>query len=801
MNKSRIIAGVIGLLIVIAGSVFWSVVYSPHPSYTGELTLPGLKGSVTVYYDNYAIPHIVASNELDLFFAQGYLTASERMFQMDVNRRAGRGELSVLFGEKTVDKDRYLKTIGLYRTAQKGYRAMGPRARNIIMAYTEGVNAYIDTVSALPFEYTVLRTRPEKWKPEDSVAVALLMSYSLTRSKKIDLALHKLGMQRGRSVLKLLSPAYPEGAPSLTGLPLRSSSRSKTMFNLYPDKDRQSSVDNLLLPNIPLEFSASNWMIFSGKRTVSGKPLFAGSPDLKPTLPALFYLVHLICKKAEINVMGGALPGTPAIGPLGYNGHIAWSAVNGRGDEMDYYLEKVNPDDSSEYLTETGYRKFEKITETLKIKVDGKITEKPLEVLLTRHGPVISNVVKGVPKYTTMQWAAHKVAVTDIEGLLEMNSARNFQEFRKALKKVRTINLGLGYADKKGNIGWQFLASPPVRKKGDGTLPVPGWTGEYEWTGFIPYERVPHDLNPGRGWIASFNNDPGTTKEHFTNFYLFKRAMRYEEIMKEKKDEKFDYQGILDLQLDTVSITAQQWVPRVLAAIKGKPELERYYGLLKAWDCRFDMESEAATLFGYFYARLMQNTLSDDTGPELWKEFSQSYLHYIPDLFLLRFGDKNNHIAFDDNRTSGKKETRDDIIVKSMEESVAYLSERFGSDVTSWQWGRGHVMPFTHQLGSVLGFLNLPDYSTNGSHGTINSGFWDMRKPFEMDSGGVIRMIVDFGNSDKSTIISPPGQSGHFMNKHYGDLAQTWAEGKQVPMRFDSYKSLKNVLILNPGGK
>lgn len=786
------------LLILVAGIFSWRTVYSPHPEYSGTVILPGLDSEVTIYHDEYAIPHIVADSERDLFFAQGYITARERMFQMDVTRRAGRGELSVLFGEKTLGKDRYLKTIGLYREAKKGYAAMGNRARNILQAYTDGVNAYIEKASALPFEYRVLRTTPEEWKPEDSVAVALLMSYSLTRSKKVDLALHRLGTQRGRELLELLSPSYPEEAPSLTGSPVRSSSQSNTLFHLYPEKGTDSDEKNAKIPSIPMKFTSSNWMIFSGDRTVSGKPLFAGSPDLAPTLPSLFYVTHLVCEKAGIDVMGGALPGTPAIGPLGYNGHIAWSAVNGRGDEMDYFIEKVNPDDPSEYRTEEGFRKFETIVETLKIKNGATIREEPLEVKISRHGPVISPVVEGVPDNMAMQWAAHRVPVTDIEGLIEMNRARNFTEFRKALKKVRTINLGLGYADKEGNIGWQFLASPPVRKKGDGTVPVPGWTGEYEWSGFIPYEKIPYDINPSKGWVASFNNDPGTTNAHLSNFYLFRRAMRFEEIMRKYDGKKFEYDDILKLQLDTVSVTAEEWVPRILAVIEGSGELQEEYTLLQQWDRRFDRESSAATLFGAFYARMMENTLFDDTGEKLWKEFSQSYLHYIPDLALLRYGNIPDHHLYDDRTTPEKKETRDDIILRSMNEAVVYLNEELGDSIDSWKWGDVHRMPFTHQLGSALGFLNLDEFPTHGSHETINAGFWSIQNPFTMEMGGVIRIIVDFGEPDKSTIISPPGQSGHFGSDHYGDLAEIWADGDQIPMQFTSYPQLDRKLILQP---
>ncbi len=798
-KRVLIIASVILALVAIPAIFIASKVFAPIPDYRGNITIPGLNNNVTVYYDQYAIPHIKANSEEDLFFAQGYLTARERLFQMDVTRLAGRGELSSLFGDKTVDKDRYLKTIGIYRMAKRGYASMDERTQRILQAYSRGINAYIDS-GTLPLEYVILRSDPGYWVPEDSVAAALLMSYSLTRSKKVDLVLHRVGMERGRGLLEFLSPSYPDFAPTVSGKKRRSSSRDRTLFSLYSEKGGPDRSGHLTLPFSGLEFHASNWMIFSGERTTSGKPLFAGSPDLKPTLPALFYLSHLICEEEGIDVMGGALPGTPGIGPLGFNGHMAWSAVNGRGDEMDYYLEKVNPDNRDEYLTEEGYRPFRKITETLRIKRDGEIVEEPLLVRLTRHGPIISEVTEKTPENCSMKWAAHVVPATDIQGLLEMNRARNFNEFRESLKKIRTINLGLGYADKEGNIGWQFTASPPRREKGDGTVPVPGWKGEHEWRGFIPWERIPHDLNPESGWAASFNNEPGTLSEHLTNYYLFERAVRFQEIMNEQGDRPVDRERILEMQLDTISVVARRWVPRIISVLKQEKTHREALTLLENWDLSITRESSAATLFNYFYGRLLANTLSDEAGESLWEELSQSYLYYIPDLALTLHGNDPDHPVFDDINTP-EKETRDHIILRSMKETLTWLKKNYGEKPEAWKWKVGHKMSFEHPLGSALSFLNLDPIPTDGSHHTINSGFWDLSKPFEMNSGGVIRMIVDFGDIESSTIISPPGQSGHFGSDHYGDLVKTWAEGRQVPMRFRSYGSLEDILVLRPADK
>lgn len=794
MRYLKIVGIVVAALAVAAYAAFEIFFRTAVPAYEGKLTLEGLNAKVEVRTDEYGIPHVFAQNDKDLFFAQGYVTARERMFQMEITRLAGRGELSSLFGDATIEKDKFLKTIGIHRLAQAGYQAMSAESREIIDAYTAGVNAYIREPGSLPREYMLLGAKPGRWEPEDSVATVLLMAFSLTRSFMVDLVLYRIGEHAGDDVVSSITPSYPDFAPTLTGQRM-SPVPNGTLRSLF-HRFEVSSIDKMIPSPLMMELPASNWMIFSGKRTSSGKAIFAGSPDLKPTLPALFYVMHL--KGGSFDVAGGAMPGTPGIGPLGFNGHIAWSAVNGRGDELDYYVEKINPSNPNQYLTPSGYREFKVIDETLRIKTDKGIREEKYPVRISRHGPLISSVLPMAPPNSAMKWAAFENPATDIEGLLGLNRARNFEEFRSALRRVKNNNLGIGYADKDGNIGWQFTASPPVRKNHDGTFPVPGWVDDYEWSGYVPAEQIPYDYNPPAGYVASFNNDPGNAAHHLTNYYLFERAIRFKEIMDQRQGRPVDAADVKSMQLDTVSVVAQRWTPLITKAIQG-PEFEKYSALLKGWNGSADLESAAGTLFNAFYAIFMKNTLADEIGEKLWKEgLGQSYLYYVPDLVLARIANVPDHVFYDDKTTLDVKETRDDIIRKSMREAVAQLTDLLGRDPAKWTWNRVHKMYFEHPLGAKLPFFNLAPIPTNGDHHTINSGFWETGNPFKMDSGGVIRMMVDFSEPQKATIISPPGQSGAFKSPHYDDLAQLWADGKQVPLRFFSGKDVARVLVLEP---
>jgi len=792
------IAGIVVAVLLVAAYASFEIFFRiATPSYEGILEVEGLTSNVDVRTDEHGIPHIIAGNDRDLFFAQGYVTARERMFQMEITRLAGRGELSSLFGEATIEKDKFLKTIGFHRMAKTGYRAMSKETREIIDAYAAGVNAYIRDVKRLPREYVLLGVRPGKWEGEDCVSTVLLMAFSLTRSFMVDLVLYRVGEHAGGTFAELIAPSYPDFAPTLTGKRMSPVPRGvlRSRFHKF-----ESAPFASIIPWDPvLELPASNWMIFSGKVTASGKPIFAGSPDLKPTLPALFYMMRL--KGGSFDVAGGAMPGTPGIGPLGFNGHIAWSAVNGRGDELDYFVEKINPENPDQYLAPGGYRDFTVIEEVLRIKTKKGVREEKYPVRVSRHGPVISSVMPMAPSNCAMKWAAFENPATDIEGLLGLNRAKNFRDFRKALGRVKNNNLGVGYADREGNIGWQFTASPPVRRNHDGTFPVPGWVDDYEWTGYVPYEKIPYDYNPPEGYIASFNNDPGNAPYHLTNYYLFERATRFAEIMKERKGRVVEAKDVMAMQLDTVSIVAKRWTPYIMKACDG-PGFSKYIALFKGWNHSVEVKSAAGTLFNAFYADFLKNVFADDVGERLWKEgLSQSYLYYVPDLVLAKIAGTPDHKLYDDRTTADKKEGRDDIIRKSMEETIARLTDLLGCDPERWQWGRVHKMYFEHPLGSKLSFFNLAPISTNGEHHTINSGFWEINNPFKMDAGGVIRMMVDFAEPGKATIISPPGQSGAYKSPHYDDLAKLWADGGQVPMRFYSEKEIPRVMALVPASK
>ena len=789
------VVALVGILLI-ATAAFQIFFRLPIPSYTGTIDVPGLKEPVEVRTDEHAIPHIFANNDEDLFFAQGYITARERMFQMDLTRRAGRGELSELFGDKTVKTDRYFKTLGFYRAAESEYKNLTPETKVAVDSYTRGVNAYISTVKHLPREYVILGVKPQAWKPADSIVGALLMSYRLNAPRGIKPLLHQINLHAGPEVLKKLLPWIPASAPVISGE--KDSVSSAIHFDQPKDCLRAAvtGIEPIYCP-IPLRMRASNWMIFSGSRTTTGKPVFTGSPDLEATIPSLFYMIHL--KGASYDVIGGSIAGLPGVHALGFNGKLAWSITVGNGDNVDFYTEKPNPANPDQYLTEDGYRDFMVINDRIRIKSKDGFNEEIIRIKLSRHGPVVGDVMQGLPENCSMLWPGIMGRDGTLNGLLALNRAGNFEEFRKALGMVRGASVHIGYADVDGNIGYQYMTTFPVRRSGENSVPMPGEKGQHDWSGFIPYEKHPFALNPQKGYLASFNQMPAKWDFYGTSYFLFERAYRFEEMVTAKS--KFSPDDIRRMQNDTGSHVAKRWVPLISNASSREGSLKPYVAMLANWNQSVSAESPEATLFNSFITHLIRNTFEDELGQPMIDELFKDLHVSIPLQWLIRYMGDNTNVLWDDLKTESVKETRDDMIVKSMKDAVDELKSRYGDDTGKWAWGKVHKMTIRHPLGGFLPFLNLGPYSYPGDDFTIHAGWWKRDNPFEMYSGAAIRIVVDMADLSTMTIISPPGQSGHFLSPYYSDLAETWAKGEQVPAHYTSARELKNELMLIPGKK
>ena len=781
-------------LVIIAFVSFQIFFRLAVPSYTGTVDIPGLKQAVEVRTDDHGIPHILAKNDEDLFFAQGYITARERMFQMDLTRLAGRGELSTLFGEKTLETDRYFKTLGFYRAAIDEYKKLTPPTRLAVDAYTRGVNAYLATVKRLPREYFILGGKPAEWKAEDCLVGALLMSYRLSAPRSTKAILQRIYDHAGAETLNKLLPWIPASAPVVSGERNRASSAiTFRAFETRPARNPESASGEPYSP-VLMRQRASNWMIFSGSRTTTGKAVFTGSPDLEAVIPSLFYLVHL--KGGSYDVIGGSIAGLPGVHAVGFNGRVAWSITVGNGDNVDFFVEKADPANPARYLTENGYKNFTRIDDPIKVKIKGGFREERLTVRVSRHGPIISGVMKAFPADCAMQWPGLMGRDGTMDGLLTLNRARNFREFRAALGMVRGASVHIGYADVDGNIGYQYMSTLPVRKGGENPVAMPGEKGAHDWTGFVPYERHPYEYNPLKGYVASFNQMPETADFYGTAFFLFERGYRFEEMARAKA--RFSVDEIRAMQNDTGSHLAKRFTPYIAAACAKDTSLAPYAKRLESWDRFVSAESVEATVFNAFVTKLIGNTFTDELGAKIVDEFFKDLYVSIPVQWLIRYIDEPDGGFWDDVATKDRRETRDDVIVKSMKDALEQIRGKFGNNEKKWAWGLVHRMPIKHPLGTVLPFLNLGPYDYAGDDFTIHAGWWDRYNPFTMKSGAAIRIVVDMADLSTMTLMSPPGQSGHYLSPHYDDLAETWARGGQVSAHYTAPEKLEKLLSLVP---
>jgi penicillin amidase len=486
------------IVIVAVAILFYWLLIRPQPETNTTLKISGLTAEVKVVRDKAGVPHIYANNLTDLFIAQGYVTAQDRLWQLEFNRRVGSGRLSEVLGSAALDNDKFLRTIGLRRAAEQELPLLAPEARTIIESYSQGINAFIDThKDNLPIEFTLLGFTPEPWTPLDSVTWGKVMAYDLGGNYTNEILRAALVEKLGEKDAALLLPLNgAEGTPLIVpnGVSYVDMEKSLALVDL----NSAASV----ISNGDMSGQGSNNWVVGGAKTTTGKPMLANDPHLGIRNPSVWYEVSL--HGAGFNVAGVTFPGVPGI-VIGHNDRIAWGVTNVGGDTQDLFMEKINPANANQYEFQSKFEDMSLIKEEIKVK--GKATE-TITVRMTRHGPIMNDVVdsiKNSPYPLALQWVALQKAPL-IDAVLKYNRATNWNEFREGLKGFNIAGQNFVFADVDGNIGYQLTGLWPTRAKGDGLLPVPGWNGEYEWTGFVPFEQLPSVYNPPNGFIVRLTN-------------------------------------------------------------------------------------------------------------------------------------------------------------------------------------------------------------------------------------------------------------------------------------------------------
>jgi penicillin G amidase len=749
----RRILAVLVLLIVISAGLGWAFLRASLPQTTGTLALAGLAAPVTVVRDSAGVPTIKAQNTHDLYMALGFVHAQDRLFQMDEQRRLAQGRLSEVFGPVALPTDRTLRTYGFYRYATASMKFVSPEFKAALEAYADGVNAFLKSGAQLPVEFTIAGYRPDPWQPADSMVMGKLLALQLAGNYRRELLRARMAQKLNAAEISELFPEYPKEAPvSLAKL---------------AELTRGLPLDRMLasLPDIVGPKRASNNWVVDGAHSVTGKPLLANDPHLDYGAPVIWYLARL--EAPGLTLAGGMLAGAPVI-ILGHNSQIAWGYTTTDADVEDVFVEKLDPDNPARYLSPDGPKPFEVIKEEIRVK--GQAPE-PISIRSTRHGPVISDLEGKAEAAPGQVMALQASFLTDEDRSVEAqwlaSLAHDWAGWIDALKLFVAPMQNMVYADRDGNIGFFAPGHIPIRKAGDGRAPVPGWTGEYDWNGWVPFEKLPQAFNPPAGHIATANNKivPDNYPYMITaDWDLPYRIERIEAALAEKPKQSIASSA--KIQADIVSLSAKRLLPLMLRPVPRDAGAKSAAALLRAWDGSMAEDRPEPLIFVAWLRALNKRLFQPALGP-----LFNDYLGMTP---LATEGALTVHQHW--CGSSGC----DAALEASLSDALHELSAEYGADQSAWRWGEAHPALFAHPVFHhipVLRDLFDRQVPAGGSNDTVNAGGFQFTDPdgaYVSTHGPAFRAIYDLADLDKSVFLTALGQSAHVLSPHYDDLLPRW---------------------------
>ena len=762
---------VVILVVVIGAGLFLrSLATKGIPDYDGTVTLRNMTEEVIVYRDEYAIPHIYAKNEPDLYRATGYCMAQDRLFQMDLIRRATTGRLSEIFGVDMINADHMLRALRIPDKSRQVLAEMDVQLLTNAQAFSDGVNQFLEThADKLPLEFSVLGYQPEMWQPEHSLNLVGYMAWDLTMPWSIEVVLHNIRKRVGEI-------KYQQLVPDLQ-------SQNSVAYPEFSVGSGQLEFDDLLVAQTrSLEklgltaFRGSNNWVISGEKSATGIPLFANDMHLGFGSPGIWYQMHQVIE-GELNVTGVALPGQPFI-VAGHNDQIAWGMTNVMVDDMDFYLEKINPDNPNQYEFNGEWHAMEVRVEDIKLKDGTTVTR---ENRFTHRGPIVTGFKSETDEPISMRWIGNEMS-NEVRTIYLLNKAENWEEFKDAVSTFVSVSQNIAYADVMGNIGLYCCAGVPVREGWNGVELVPGETDQFDWKGLVPFENLPHVYNPPSGYVSSANNksvsdSASTVISQWPALHY--RIDRIREMLNEKNVLTID--DFRRMHGDNKSKLVEELKPLYLEnfeLITDRSKIEEEALLLiRNWDGTYPRNSSAALIFEQFYNALLHNVLADELDEELFTK-------YISTSFLSRFA--LNDISrdptsrwWDDVSTNDVTETFTDCIQKSFREAVDQLSQQYGTIPSAWRWGVAHTLTLEHPMGGVkildrLFNLNRGPYETKGSSHTVGPYTYSFAEPYKVNYGASHRHIYDLSDWDKSMSVIPTGVCGVAASPHYCDQTELY---------------------------
>jgi len=781
------------LLLLVTAAVFW-ILNNPHgiippmgklfnpfagfwqnsnksDKIVEEIVLPELQDIVHVVWDVRRVPHIFAKNDHDLYFAQGYITAKDRLWQMEFQTHSVAGRLSEIVGKRALEYDRFQRRIGMVYAAENSVRALNENqeSKAVITAYTSGVNAYIKSLSKkeLPLEYKILDYFPETWTVIKSALLLKYMAWDLTGSSS-DYIMTQTREALGDSVMEQLFPYYP---PFMN--PVVPTGVSWDFKSNMDQKQREEYI-NIHRVNTNSKESqygkgSNNWAV-SGNLTKSGYPILCNDPHLGLNLPSIWYEIQLI--SPDVNAYGVSLPGAPAV-IIGFNSEIAWGLTNAGSDVLDWYKIKFKDSTRKEYFYDGEWHETKLRVEEIKVRGEKTVLD---TVCYTRHGPVVYHegeepFYNNIPAGSAMRWAAHDPS-NELQTFHMLNRAKSYEDYLEALRFYDCPGQNLVFADKSGDIAIWHNGKFPLRWKGQGRYLLDGSNLDDEWKDWVPREHNPHVKNPDRGFVSSANQIPADSDYPYYlgwDYVSFERGTRINELLSAMKD--ITPEDMIEMQSDVMNLRARMLFPRLLDILRAKsltPEEKQSYEELKNWNCKNRAELIAPTIFEYFWQELCERIWNDDMNTDSGS-LKRPNSEVTIDLIL-----NQPECPYFDDKTTADKETLDDLAYQAFQSANKKLTEEFGSIGQAWVWGKTRGTDIRHvaQIPG-LGRINL---ETNGNSYIINA----ISKYF----GPSWRMVVTLGPEVRAWGICPGGQSGNPGSRFYDNAVDDWIKGKAYELLY-----------------
>ncbi len=796
------------IIFLVGGYFIEKMLKASLPVYSGELKSSYIKSNIDIYRDSMAVPYIFAESDEDAAFALGYLHAQERMFTMDLIRRAGEGRLSEIFGEKTIPFDKMFRTVGIKRNIEQNFSLYNSEVINILKAYSKGVNLYLtESKGKYPIEFDVLGYDPYEWKPVHSLIIIRLLGWELNMSWWVDFTFAQIVQKFGKEKALEILPDYPENSPYIIPSDYK---KISALNGSLIETDKQFRK---FLGIQGTHLGSNNWVV-NNKLSASGKPIIANDPHLALSAPGKFYAA--VIKSKNWNAAGVTIPGVPGI-VIGKNEDIAWTMTNIMNDDADFYLEKIDST-GKKYLLNNNWKELKIFKDTIKVKDSNDYI---YEIKETHRGPVISGIHPGTLLFSqeqikmpaiSMKWLGNEFS-DELYAFLNLNKAKNIADVKNSLKNFSLPGQNFVIADKEGNIGYIFGARIPLRKSNNPTLIFDGTTSENDWLGYVSYNELPQMINPPQNFIATANNKViKSFKYHISN--LWEPSSRIDRILEllQSKDIHSS-EDFKKYQMDIKSSYAAQITRYIINAFKGVKiqdnNLEKSLELLAEWNFEMDALSQAPAVYSVFLMNLMKNTYYDELEKELYNQFV--FIANIPFRSILQLLENPNSSWFN-NINTNQKETRDVIIRKSLADALFELEKKLGKKIANWQWGNLHKVVFKHsfsgQASLIDKFINIGPYSISGDGTTVFNTEYPFaepnkeigllnHEPYENILGPQVRFIYDFDNRDEFFLILTTGQSGNLMSDHYSDMTKLWLDGKymKISTNTDVIKNEKNKLF------